>query len=124
MSFRTSLINAPEDTRYWVPVFYYRDPETGFYIPYSPEEHLNVGESWLCPLSTGAGIIVNYRCRVFDDVYNIIGTRDIKNIVVADGEEFIYNWKVKKEVSPWVILAPVGILTALGVIVAATRKRR
>lgn len=123
MTFLTSLINAPKEARYWMPIFYYRDPVTGFYTPYSPGDYLDIDQPWLCPLSAGIGIMVNYRCVVYDENYNIIGTRDLYNIIVRDDEEFIYNWKAKKEISPWVILAPVGILAVVGVALAVKRKR-
>lgn len=92
MSFLTSLKNPPKDAVYWLPTFYYRDPETGAYTPYYPEDYLNIGGLWLCPLSAGMGIMVDYRCVVYDGNYNIIGSKDQFNIVVKDGEEFVYNW--------------------------------
>ena len=95
MSFRTSLINAPEEAEYWMPIFYYRDPVTGAYTPYYPEDYLNISQSWLCPLSAGDGIMVDYRCVVYDSDFNIIGTRDLHNIVVIDGEEFAYELNIQ-----------------------------
>lgn len=95
MSFLTTLKNPPEEARYWMPVFYYRDPETGAYTPYYPEDYLDIGEPWLCPLSVGAGIMVDYRCVVYDLDYEIIGTRNLYNIVVRDDEEFVYNWEAE-----------------------------
>lgn len=124
MSFWTSLINAPEEARYWMPNFYYRDPVTGVYTSYSPGYSLDISQSWLCPLSAGGGIMVDYRCVIYDSAHNIIGTRDLYNVVVIDGEELAYDWKpVKKGISPWVVIAPVGILAVVGIVMAAKKKK-
>lgn len=123
MTFWTSLINAPEEARYWMPIFYYRDPVTGVYTPYSPGYLLDIPQSWLVPLSAGDGIMVDYRCVIYDSAHNIIGTRDLYNIVVIDGEELAYDWEEKKEVSPWMILAPVGILAVVGIALATKKKK-
>jgi len=109
----TSVENPPEEAVFWMPAFYYRDPVSGSYTPYYPEDYLAIGQSWLCPLSAGAGIMVDYRCIVYDADYNIMGTRDLSNIVVKDGEEFIYNWGISAGISMWWILAPLGILGVL-----------
>ncbi|MBA7499309.1 hypothetical protein ES704_02049 [subsurface metagenome] len=123
MTFWTLLENPPEEARYWIPIFYYRDPETGYYTAYSPDDILDIWQSWLVPISAGAGVMVDYRCRIFDDARNTIATRDLSNIVVVDGEPFIYDWEpVKKGISPWVILAPVGFLAVIGVVAAAKKK--
>jgi len=123
MTFGTLLINPPEMARYWKPIFYYRDPVTGIYTPYEPDDLLDIWQSWLVPISAGAGVMVDYRCIVFDDDRNIIGTRNLNNIVVVDDEVFIFDWKPeKKGVSPWVILAPVGILAAIGIVMATKKK--
>jgi len=124
MSFLASIKNPPKEAVYWLPVYYYRNPETGIYTPYSPDDYLGIGESWLCPLSAGAGIMVDYRCVVYNSGYNIIGTRDLKNIVVKDGEEFVYDWGVPEAAPgliPWVIG---GGLAVIGILVAIAKKRR
>jgi len=121
MSFLTSLRNPPEEAVYWMPVFYYRDPETGAYTPYYPEGYLDIGEPWLCPLSAGEGIMVDYRCVVYDENCDIIDSKDLYNIVVRDDEEFVYNWKAEG-ISPWAIAAPLGIAAILGIAMAVSRK--
>ena len=121
MSFWTSIENAPDKAKYWMPVFYYRDPITGAYTPYYPEDYLDIPQSWLCPLSAGAGIMVDFRCVIYDDAYEIIGTRDLSNIVVRDNEEFVYNWA--RGISGWIVAVPLGIAALLGVAVVAGKKR-
>lgn len=123
MSFWVSLRDAPEEAEHWMPIFYYRDPETGIYTPYYPENYLDIPQSWLCPLSAGAGIMVDFRCVVYDSNYEIIGTRDLSNIVVKDSEDFIYSWK-KEGVSPWAIVAPIGIVAVIGIALAAKKGGR
>jgi len=124
MSFWTSIENAPEEAKYWMPVFYYRDPVTGAYTPYYPEDYyLDIPESWLCPLSAGSGIMVNFRCVIYDEGYEIIGTRDLDNIVVRDSEEFVYNW-AEGGISGWMIAVPLGIAALLGIATVASKRRR
>ena len=121
MSFWTSIENAPAKAEYWMPIFYYRDPETGIYTPYYPEDYLDIPESWLCPLSAGAGIMVDFRCVIYDDNHEVLDTRDLSNIVVRDDEEFVYNWS--KGISSWMIAAPIG-LAFLGITILASKKKR
>lgn len=123
MSFWTLIENAPEEARYWMPIFYYRDPVTGAYTPYSPGYLLDIPQSWLCPLSAGEGIMVDYRCVIYDSAHDVIGTRDLYNIIVIDGKEFTYNWEERKGVSPWMILAPVGILAVVGIASVIKKKK-
>jgi len=121
MSFLTSLQNPPKEARYWMPVFYYRDPVTGSYTPYYPKEyHLDIPQSWLCPLSAGAGIMVDYRCVIYDSNREIIGIKDLNNIVVRDSEEFVYNWGAGK-INAWMLIAPIAVL---GVVATALARRK
>ena len=122
MSFWASIENAPEEAEYWMPVFYYRDPETGAYTPYYPEEYLDIPQSWLCPLSAGSGIMVDFRCVIYGRDHEIIGTRDKSNIVVRDSEEFVYSWAGGG--INWKIAAvPLGMAALLGIAIAAGKKR-
>ena len=121
MSFWASIENAPAKAEYWMPIFYYRDPETGIYTPFYPEGYLDIPESWLCPLSAGAGIMVDFRCIIYDDNHEILDTRDLSNIVVRDDEEFVYSWS--KGISGWMIGVPLGIAALLGIATVAKKKR-
>jgi len=123
MSFWTSIENAPEEAVYWMPIFYYRDPETGSYTPYFPEDYyLDIPQSWLCPLSAGAGIMVDYSCMIYNENYDTIDRRDLYNIVVRDDDEFVYTWK-GKGISGWAIAVPIGLAAILGIAVVAKRKK-
>ena len=122
MSFWVSIENAPKEAKYWTPIFYYRDPETGAYTPYYPDEYLDIPQSWLCPLSAGTGIMVDFRCLTYDDDYETIGTRDLSNIVVRDGEEFVYEW-AGGGISGWLVALPLGMAALLGIAVVAGKKR-
>ena len=120
MSFWASIENAPTKAKYWMPIFYYRDPVTGAYTPYYPGDYLDIPQAWLCPLSAGAGIMVDFRCVIYDSSYEIIGTKDLSNVVVKDGEEFVYNWS--KGIGGWAVA---GIVAAiLGITVVATKAKR
>lgn len=121
MSFWTSIENAPKEAEYWMPMFFYRDPVTGAYTPYYPATYLGIPQPWLCPLSAGVGIMVNYRCVVYDIDHNILDTRNLENIVVVDGEEYVYNWS--KGISGWAVAVPIGIIAVLGIAVVASKKR-
>ena len=123
MSFYTSVKRVPEKAKYWSPFFFYRNPSTGAYTPYYPEDYLDIPQSWLCPLSAGAGIMVDFRCVIYDDSYQIIGTRDLSNIVVRDDEAFVYDWGGEGTGS-WLIAVPLGIAALVGVAVVASKKRR
>jgi len=122
MSFWTSIENAPKEAEYWMPIFYYRDPETGAYTPYYPPDYLDIPENWLCPLSAGAGIMVDYRCVIYDADYGIISTRDLSNIVVVDDEEFVYKW-TGGGIAGWLIGVPLGIAGLVGLAKVAGKKR-
>ena len=121
MSFSTSIKNTPEEAIFWMPTFYYRDPVTGAYTPYYPAGYLDIEQSWLCPLSAGKGIMVDYRCIIYNVRKGILGTRDLHNIVVKDDVEFVYNWGAGG-LNIWTIL-PWGLVGVLGIILIASRKR-
>ena len=123
MSFYASIENAPKEAQYWNPIFYYRDPDTGSYDPYYPAGYLDIPESWLCPLSAGSGIMVDYRCVIYDAGYEIIDTRDLSNIVVRDNEEFVYKW-AGGGVIGWLIGVPLGLAALLGISKAAGKYGR
>jgi len=121
MSFPTSLKNPPAEARYWMPAFYYTDPDTGDVIPYYPSSYyLAIEESWLCPLAAGDGVKVDYRCIVYDEGHNIIDSKDLYNITVRDDKEFVFNWTMGK-FNVWYLIVPAAII---GVVVAFRKKRR
>lgn len=121
MSFLTSLKNPPKVARYWIPIFYVFDPVTGLYTPYSPVDYLDIGQNWLCPLHAYDGIIVDYRCVVYDGDYNIIGSKDLYDIKVKDGQEFVFNWAGKGVSS---LVLPIALVVGMGLALALVRKVR
>ena len=123
MSFVVSLKNPPKEAAYWLPAIYYRNPVTSAYTPYYPEEKLMVGLNWLCPLSAGNGTMVDFRAVIYDASENIIDSKDVSGVVVADGQEFEYNWGGAgwRSFTPWLIG---GVLAAAVVIVSTSRRKK
>lgn len=120
MSFLASIKNAPKEAVYWMPAFYYIDPITGAYTPYYPGDYLDIIESWLCPLSAGEGILVDYRCIIYDANHNILDTKDLYNIKVKDSKEFTFNWGGKLNIM--MIAIPVGFIGLIGIAMAMRRR--
>jgi len=126
MSFLVSIDNPPAEAAYWLPAIYYRDPETGVYTPYTPADYLLVTSSWECPLSAGDGIMVDFRAITYGAHFNILGTRDLSNIVVKDGKEFIYDWGAGRAAGPnmWMWVALIQIPVVAGLILYSRRRSR
>lgn len=86
MSFPISIKNVPAETAFWKPAVY-----EGVNI-YYPSDYLTPSQKWTCPLFAGAGITVDIRAVVYDSSYNILSTKDLYEVVVKDGQEFVFNW--------------------------------
>lgn len=122
-SFPISLKNPPAVAAFWMPVVYQFNPETGSYTSYYPPDYLALTEKWTCPLIAGGGILVDIRAIVYDSGHSIIDTKDQNDVLVKDGQEFVFYWSgAGGGMLKWVI--GVGALTALVIVIVDVARKK
>lgn len=87
MTFKINVKGFPTGIAYWMPSVL-----ANSVLYYPPDPILLRFTSWVAPVTAGTGIVINFRCSIYDSAQKIIDTNNVYNITVRDGVEYIYDW--------------------------------